>query len=153
MTIYPMICPGNGYILFRRDGCFIDGREDGQSGMMKQAASMRDAAKRQEVEDVARLVAPTEQWAVGHLVNHPPQGILPNVETTPIDVGPESLPEVLHALTSINFNFRRPCEGDHLLRTVVFRAKRDIEDEELWLDYKLESDEPPEWYVPVSESL
>jgi hypothetical protein len=25
--MYPMICPGNGYIMFRQDGIFLDGRE------------------------------------------------------------------------------------------------------------------------------
>ena len=148
--MYPMICPDNGYIMFRKDGIFIDGREDGPSAMTKQAASMRDMAKKKDVPaTVAALVRPTAQWAVGHLVNHPPKGILPNVETTPVDLVPDSLPEVLHALGSINFNFRVPCDGDYLLRTVVIVAKRDVEDEEIWLDYKLESDSPPAWYSPV----
>ena len=42
--------------------------------------------------------------------------------------------------------------GDLGLRTIVVVASRDIEDEELWLDYNFKSDKDllPEWYCPVN---
>jgi len=70
-----------------------------------------------------------------------------------VDVDSDTCPTVIRALTEINVNFRAPCDGDKLLRTVVLIAKRELEDEELWLNYKLESDDTPEWYSPVSNSL
>jgi len=150
--MYPMICPGNGYIMFRHDGIFIDGREDGPSAMLRLSASSRDAAARKDADpEIEKKIAAESKWAIGHLVNHPPAGTMPNVETKPVDIDESSPAEVSLALSKINFNFRKPCAGDKLLRTVVLVSKRDLENEEIWLDYKLESDNAPLWYSPVKQ--
>jgi hypothetical protein len=66
--------------------------------MIRMSASARDQAKAPLVDsDVDERLAAEELWAIGHLVNHPPKGIMPNVETKPIDLtkGPQfpSLPD------------------------------------------------------------
>ena len=48
--------------------------------------------------------------------------------------------------------FRPPADGDPARRTAVLIAARDLEDEELWLDYKLSAGSPPPWYAPVAAS-
>ena len=43
-------------------------------------------------------------------------------------------------------------DGDPARRTAVLIAARDLEDEELFLDYKLSAGSPPPWYAPVAAS-
>ena len=49
------------------------------------------------------------------------------------------------------FGFRPPAEGDPVKQTVVLVTKREVADEEVFLDYKLRAEGPLEsWYSPVT---
>eukprot|EP00656_Telonema_subtile_P013837 TRINITY_DN17036_c0_g2_i2.p1 TRINITY_DN17036_c0_g2~~TRINITY_DN17036_c0_g2_i2.p1 ORF type:complete len:215 (+),score=34.38 TRINITY_DN17036_c0_g2_i2:131-775(+) len=142
VAMHQFICPGNDYLIFRRDGMLIDGRPDGQSRMLYETAMARQGTAALDPQALPL-------HAVGSLVNHPPAGVLPNVATAPLDLHAQTPAPVLQFFQSVNANFRPAAVGDVLLKTVVMLAKRDIENEELWLDYNFGSDKMPEWYTPV----
>ena len=78
----------------------------------------------------------------------PPAGTRPNVVVFPFDL-PAGDPLEPYVPVS---PFRPPADGDPARRTAVLIAARDLEDEELWLDYKLSAGSPPPWYAPVAAS-
>ena len=76
------------------------------------------------------------------------RGERPNVRAQPLDLQPDEFVDLHRLLPTVNF--RPPAPGEPSKRTVVLIAERDLRDEELWLDYKLNPDGPLEsWYAPV----
>ena len=137
-VMHKMILPGNEYVMMRRDGLLIDGRPDGASSQMFSVAAQRDLAA-----GAAPLIT-SGALAIGNKVNHPAPGTLPNVFVLPFDLQPTEHPTLHPHIPTVNF---RATRGKH---TVVLIAKRELRDEELWLDYKLRPEGPLEqWYKPV----
>ena len=134
------VLKGNHYMLFLRNGVIIDGRPDGRSRKVFEAAWQR-AQRTGGCVDYGRL-------GVGHLVNHPPRGVKPNVHVVPLDLGPDEHTELHRHLPVVPP--RQPLDGEPWKRTAVLVASRALRDEELWLDYKLRADAHrlPAWYEP-----
>ena len=139
-VMHGIVLSGNDYVLARRDGVLIDGRPDGASAQLRAVAQARD--RRPPPPPAA------EAFAVGNMVNHPTAGTRPNVVVFPFDL-PAGDPLEPYVPVS---PFRPPADGDPARRTAVLIAARDLEDEELWLDYKLSAGNPPPWYAPVAAS-
>ena len=139
-VMHGIVLSGNDYVLARRDGVLIDGRPDGASAQLRAVAQARDRRPPPP--------AAAEAFAVGNMVNHPPAGTRPNVVVFPFDL-PAGDPLEPYVPVS---PFRPPADGDPARRTAVLIAARDLEDEELWLDYKLSAGSPPPWYAPVAAS-
>jgi len=164
-SMHAFICPDNSYLLFRRDTVLLDGCTTGPSGRIFETCLLREAA--------SAGIEPAEAWervnankfAVGQLINHPPAGFSPNVRATAINVGCEgdhvlgilgpAPQETLEWLQWNNLKFKPPdnVEDSQTMKSVVLRAARTVEDEELFLDYKisaeLRGDQLPFWYCPV----
>lgn len=140
------VLEGNHYALFLRNGVIIDGRPDGPSREVFKAAEQRDIAAH------GRPPLITESaLGVGHMVNHPPRGVTPNVHVLPLDLGrDEHL--ALHPHLPVVLAYP-PVAGEPWKRTAVLVASRELCDEELWLDYKLRADihRLPEWYAPCED--
>ncbi len=140
-TMHKLVLPNNSYVMARRDGIIIDGRPDGTSQQFFEVAVQRDIAA-----GASPLVY--TELAVGQKVNHPARGERPNVRAQPLDLQPDEFVDLHRLLPTVNF--RPPAPGEPSKRTVVLIAERDLRDEELWLDYKLNPDGPLEsWYAPV----
>ena len=141
--MHGIVLKGNSYVLARRDGVLLDARPDGPSAQIYEVASRRDAAAGRGCTQLASTLA------VGHKINHPPAGTLPNVAVCPLDLT-DAEADLLPNIRT--FAFRPPAEGEPHKQTAVLVASRPLCDEELWLDYKLrpESRETWEpWYAPV----
>ena len=139
-VMHGIVLSGNDYVLARRDGVLIDGRPDGASAQLRAVAQARDRRPPPP--------AAAEAFAVGNMVNHPPAGTRPNVVVFPFDL-PAGDPLEPYVPVS---PFRPPADGDPARRTAVLIAARDLEEEELFLDYKLSAGSPPPWYAPVAAS-
>jgi len=90
----------------------------------------------------------------GALCNHPPKGTTPNVLFCSTACNADVLPAASAALLRrISWYDTAPATflGSRVQRTVVVIALRDLEDEELFVDYGFRSAEPdlPAWYHPV----
>lgn len=138
------VLDGNRYTLFLRNGVIVDGRRDGKSREVSDAARHRDqhyaACQSQCIED--------SPLAVGHKVNHPPRGVSPNVRVVPLDLG-RNEHVALHWFLPVVHAHPPPADAPWK-RTAVLIASRDLCDEELWLDYKLRKEHTtwPQWYTP-----
>uniref|UniRef100_A0A7S2U2I2 SET domain-containing protein n=1 Tax=Lotharella oceanica TaxID=641309 RepID=A0A7S2U2I2_9EUKA len=100
-------------------------------------------------------------FAVGHMINHPPAGMKPNVVAFPIDIpaeiaNRELVPYENHPV----WYFSQETMYDVMLPPnlpfagVAMFSSAEIEiDEELLFDYNLALDQPlPEWYTPCQNS-
>jgi len=90
----------------------------------------------------------------GPLCNHPPPGTRPNVMFFAALCDTDSLPAAsADALRRISWYDAPPLtyDGRRLQRTMVLVALRDLEDEELFVDYQFDPLRPdlPHWYHPV----
>ena len=138
-----IVLPENEYVMMRRDGVLIDGRPDGQSLAIREVAEKRDVAAGKQA------LIKGGAYAVGNMANHPPQGVSPNVYVEPFDLKADERPD-LHPHIPV-VGFRPPAEGDPVKQTVVLVTKREVADEEVFLDYKLRAEGPLEaWYSPVT---
>ena len=145
--MHQMVLPGNSYVVARRDGVLLDGRPDGPSLQIREMARERDAAKRRATSAAAQSEC-VFNFAIGHRINHPPAGLLPNAIIFPFDLH-EGEHTCLHPLLDV-FHFRPPAKGDPIKQSAVFIATRPLRDEELFLDYKLNMQGPLEaWYSRV----
>lgn len=94
-------------------------------------------------------------WAIGHMINHPPVGTLPNCQSTMLDYTERmQLNELMQYIP--NFYARDPGWQSRyfdleptLVHGLCLVARRDVENEELCYDYRLQSNETPEWYSIV----
>lgn len=94
-------------------------------------------------------------WALGHMVNHPAPGVLPNCQSLMLDYTEKmSLRELLRYIPNV---YARPPGWQSrvfdpepvVMHSLCLLARRDIENEELFYDYRLQSEETPEWYMPI----
>lgn len=95
-------------------------------------------------------------WALGHMVNHPSPGDLPNSQSLMLDFTEKmSLRELLRYVPNV---YARPPGWQSrffdpepvLMHSLCLLARKDIKNQELFYDYRLQSNETPEWYAPVS---
>lgn len=144
---------GNHYTLFLRNGIVLDGRPDGPSRAAFDEAHHRDLAALGRSEP---LIVEHGELAVGHRINHPPRSMRPNVHVEPFDLGREE-DAALHPHLSVFLARPPPVESDDSpwKRTAVIIASRALQNEELWLDYKLRgaAHALPPWYTPSAESI
>lgn len=94
-------------------------------------------------------------WALGHMVNHPSAGTLPNCQSTMLDFTKRmQLNELLRYVPNTyarapgwqsRFFFPEPID----MHGLSLLARRDIVNEELFYDYRLQSDVTPDWYSVV----
>ncbi|KAL1528787.1 hypothetical protein AB1Y20_010112 [Prymnesium parvum] len=145
-VMHEIVLRDNSYVLARRDGVLIDGRPHGPSGQIFEAASRRDAAALRTSREALH------PFAVGHKVNHPPAGTAPNVTVQPLDLTAEDA-DLIPLIPT--YPFRPPAQGELLKQTAVLVASRRLQDEELWLNYKLRpetKDTWESWYTPVEHN-
>lgn len=142
-AMHKMILPGNEYVMARRDGVLIDGRPDGPSRALWMSAQARELAA-----GSAPLIEGAE-LSCGNMVNHPPAGTPASVCVQPLDLLAADWPELHPHIATLQF--RPPAPGAPVKQTVVLLARRELADEELWLDYKLRPQGPLEpWYAPAA---
>ena len=94
-------------------------------------------------------------WALGHMVNHPESDVLPNCQSLMLNFTEKmSLRELLRYVPNV---YARPPGWQSrvfdpepvAMHSLCLLARRDIKNEELFYDYRLQSEETPEWYTPV----
>ena len=95
-------------------------------------------------------------WALGHMVNHPAAETLPNCQSLMLDYTEKmGLRELMRYIPNV---YARPPGWQSrvfdpepvVMHSMCLLARRDIKNEELFYDYRLQSSETPEWYIPVS---
>ena len=95
-------------------------------------------------------------WALGHMVNHPAPGDMPNSQSLMFDFTEKmSLRDLLRYIPNV---YARPPGWQSrvfdpepvAMHSMCLLARRDIKNEELFYDYRLQSTETPGWYEPVS---
>jgi len=97
-------------------------------------------------------------WGIGHMINHPPSGTLPNCQSTMIDYTVRmELGDLLRYVP--NAYARRPGWQSSFfdleataMHGMGYIARRDVCNEELVYDYRLQSDVTPDWYDIVEYS-
>eukprot|EP00466_Bigelowiella_natans_P000570 jgi/Bigna1/84977/estExt_fgenesh1_pg.C_10522 len=99
------------------------------------------------------LASKKNPYAVGQYINHPQEQGMQNVQQLafdfPTDFAHHLRPYIPTKLISSNFIGFGHRE---LASTIVYIATRDIEDEEIFVDYRLNPSLPyPEWYLPIDE--
>lgn len=92
------------------------------------------------------------KYAVGHMINHPPKGISPNVMVAPVEW---EVPQDEDAITKMlpwrNFD----DENARIIRGIVLIAMRPLHAEELFVNYRLNPGVLgglPNWYHPVDDA-
>ena len=95
-------------------------------------------------------------WALGHMVNHPTPGSMPNCQSLMFDFTEKmSLRDLLRYIPNV---YARPPSWQSrvfdpepvAMHSMCLLARRHIKNEELFYDYRLQSTETPWWYEPVS---
>lgn len=81
---------------------------------------------------------------MGILINHPNWEFIPNVIPIPFDFGEEFPDDLLPYVPVI------PLTESESRPAIICVATRDLENEELWMDYRYPlSYRLPDWYVPL----
>ena len=127
------------------------------------AAAARRAANYVELRRREPKQAPPNSFGLGHMCNHPPRGIAPNVVALACNLPSEQfsairdaaipaellahVPNVYDAAPSILNGTYSPSV---VMQSVVLMTTRKVSDEELLLDYRLSPGvERPNWYSPA----
>ena len=89
----------------------------------------------------------------GAYANHPPAHVVPNAMFYDVCCDSRDLPAAsVSALARATWYAVAPLsfDGQRYVRTAFLVALRDIEDEEIFIDYKFDPDAPtPLWYTPT----
>lgn len=143
--MHQLVLSGNSYVLARRDGVLIDGRPGGASRQILTTALQREGRGPGTRSEENRA------YMVGQIVNHPPAGMQPNVAVAPLDLWEED-ESLWREIAAVNF--RPSAPGQPRVQTAALVALRELCDEELLLDYKLQLQGPLEpWYTPVPSDV
>jgi hypothetical protein len=95
-------------------------------------------------------------WALGHMVNHPPSTILPNCQSLMLDYTERmQLKDLLRYVPNV---YARPPGWQSrffdaeavAMHGMCLLARRGVKNEELLYDYRLQSEQTPDWYYPVN---
>lgn len=160
---YPLVAQSNPFLISRYDGVVIDAKPWGQGAYSPCQPQAQNAAEAALLRLERRHPLALAQWA-----NHPPPGALPNVVVAPFDWMPGRFGDeehLRHFVPLVGFNARYAqyskrmeewgsiqCPASEQAQGVVFVALRDLRDEELYLNYRLNPNAPsglPSWYHPV----
>lgn len=158
------------YSIARYDGVVVDGAAD----VTMDVASLLPSDT--NLDELPTSMA--HPFAHGHLVNHPPMGQIPNVLQFMLDVDLTKLPSPLaklmpvrpsdipiHKMDRVENNVvRQRVSGTELftshpgrrdvVRTLALIAMRDLEDEEVFMDYRFNpAVQAPEWYTPCEQGI
>jgi len=150
---YPAIDKGNSYIVGRYDGAVIDAKPWGAGDP---AGGSPWPPIRVGGEPRSAGVEGRNPFALAHFANHPPAGAEPNVVVASLDAFPARLgalrryvPNVTYAELSAATD-AAAADADPAVPALCFVATRDLEDEELLLNYRYSPHvRRPSWYVPV----
>eukprot|EP01130_Rhizamoeba_saxonica_P002425 TRINITY_DN12229_c0_g1_i1.p1 TRINITY_DN12229_c0_g1~~TRINITY_DN12229_c0_g1_i1.p1 ORF type:complete len:247 (+),score=39.11 TRINITY_DN12229_c0_g1_i1:46-786(+) len=133
----------NNYLITRSDAKIIDGCPVGLSNRIYQMNRMRDNStikmEQRNGDDVADFV--DNPYALGQFANHSHHA---NVTCFDFDFGTD-FPKALRGLIP-NHLFTKPSASPYLIPSMVLVASRNIQDEEIFLDYKLDPNNCPDWY-------
>lgn len=146
------------YLVTRYDGTIVDGRIDASTLL---EPGVPPGFVLEQGDERAALATRPNAFALGHMANHPPPGVVPNVAACPLDVPLGALPQQLVAYLP-NKLWQPPGtfnklygQNDYLflVRGVVLVALRDVAaGEELLVDYRFNPGRAtPEWYTPCPE--
>ncbi|KAI8110930.1 hypothetical protein M9434_004504 [Picochlorum sp. BPE23] len=154
---YPSFGSQSDFLMSRFDGYMIDSRAwmfhmdgnmEGYNAMRKRTVrSQEDAASQNGTQNFSEESL-TNTWAVGHMVNHPTRDGSPNI--MPVPVNWTTCDHRLDACLPWAL-----FSSGNTLKGLAFVAKRHIEDEELFVDYRLNPGVMggvPEWYHHVDQS-
>jgi len=94
-------------------------------------------------------------WALGHMVNHPSKLGFPNCQSTMLDYTESmNLGDLIRYVP--NYYARQPgwrsmyfFPEPTLMHGLCLISRRQIKNEELHYDYRLQSEDVPKWYTPV----
>ena len=149
------------HLISRYDGTLIDSRGATPSPLSAGAERAR-AASHQRMRGLDPKRAPPSPFGVGHLCNHPPAAVPPNVMMISVDFpsghfgsSAGSFPaELLELVPNLYDSAPSLLNGTYnplvAMPSLALLATRDLKDEELFLDYRLSPNiERPPWYVPV----
>jgi len=151
---YPNFGREADFLMCRYDGYMVDSR----AWMSFLRGRIREEynSKRKNGESLENIEWFSESskknpYALGHMVNHPPKGVAPNVMMAPVDVHAEA--DTFDTLPWGCFS-RDGTVGDGKVRGLALVALREIEGEEVFVNYRLNPSVLgglPIWYHPCDE--
>eukprot|EP01127_Copromyxa_protea_P004325 TRINITY_DN1419_c0_g1_i3.p1 TRINITY_DN1419_c0_g1~~TRINITY_DN1419_c0_g1_i3.p1 ORF type:complete len:150 (+),score=15.32 TRINITY_DN1419_c0_g1_i3:329-778(+) len=139
----------NHYLINRCDGLIIDGNPSGVSQQIysmnreKENAKIRILKKTDEFKELEPFKE--NPYAIAHYVNHSPTRA--NVFCCDYNF-PLSTPQPLQCYIP-NVDFSHTEKESCIVPSLVFLAARDLEDEEVFLNYNFNTSDPsklPGWY-------
>ena len=162
---YPSIALSNRHLISRYDKVIVDAKPWGQRNI---EISFKAESPSNRAEEAMFQLQQNNPFAVAQWCNHPPPGILPNVVTATLDWVPEyskgSLLQTREYFPVIQYGAsHEQVKGsvqlpmitqDVIVSGLALIAIRDIEDEEVFLNYRLNPNainSLPDWYHPVDK--
>lgn len=94
-------------------------------------------------------------WALGHMVNHPPASILPNCQSLMLDYTERmQLQDLMRYVPNVyarapGWQSRFFDSEAVAMHGMCLLARRDVKNEELLYDYRLQNSQTPDWYSTV----
>jgi hypothetical protein len=152
---YPNFGIDSDFMISRYDGRILDSRAWTYFG--KGEIHEYNALRNQSMAGTSLLdsnwfcdESKENKYALGHMINHPPKGIAPNVMTAPVNWETNYSEHTLEKMLPWG-NFEVDDET-RVLHGVVFVALRAMHSEELFVNYRLNPavlGGLPNWYHPV----
>uniref|UniRef100_A0A7S2MLJ1 SET domain-containing protein n=1 Tax=Octactis speculum TaxID=3111310 RepID=A0A7S2MLJ1_9STRA len=155
-SILKSLYPDDDYMMYcRSDGVLLDGRGRIPSELLNSNPALKS------------VHYPAENpFGIGHMCNHPPQGVSPNALVVPYDfptkafgdstgglLTDELLEEIPNAYALRPSLLRGTFSVKIRLHSALVLANRSLENEEVFVDYRLSPNFPrPSWYHPVDAS-
>jgi len=162
---YPLIARSNHFLLARFDGVVMDAKPWGDGCSLCYSSSRSDEILWPVVDGAMNCAEKAliglegrHPLALAHFANHSPAGTLPNVVVAAVNWKvPRQRPELRPYFPVIEYEQSEGGGGgsemiDCSIPGVVFVALRALQDEELFLNYRLNPNAPgglPSWYSPV----
>lgn len=95
--------------------------------------------------------------ALGHMVNHPPKEIFPNCHCSMLNYTERAFQSHANLVKYIPNTYARPLGWQSqfflpepvVMHGLCLVSRRNLENEELMYDYRLQSEQPPDWYSVV----
>lgn len=161
---YPKIDTHNDYFLARFDGALIDGQSWGQGrptlGPSSQHVDLQYNNTHHAMLAQLRQKEMRHPLALAHYANHPAAGAQPNVMVAAFTYNPRQGEDAWLAAYMPNVMYHDAGRQqatelvmqDQQIKGLVFVATRQIQGEEVLLNYRLNPQvQKPSWYAPVDE--
>ncbi|GMH34381.1 hypothetical protein BSKO_02215 [Bryopsis sp. KO-2023] len=152
MTDYPRVDANNPYLLARFDGAVLDAKPWGP-GRVSLDAPLVVNPQRLHEEHLNSLEG-RNPLALAHYVNHPGKEHEPNIMVASVDLSFDQQRWLRPYIPNIVFRADKtvPHEEGSVLPGLVLVALRDLQDEEIFLNYRLSPHvKRPDWYTPVDK--